>query len=407
MAARLWLILFGLISTATPAADVTYLVTFDATWSAATHPQDHPSGAHFSPPVGAVHNADAVFWELGALASNGIESMAETGATAALTTEINTASGLGRVYGGPLYGNFIFSPGTTSTNLVANQAFSKFTFVTMIAPSPDWFAGTAGLDLVFHGRWRDNIVVDLVVYDAGTDSGTTFLSPDFDTNPADPITLIVTPPLAIGGYAPPIGTYSLVILNVDGRPPYGDADGDGLTNLREAELGTDPLIDDSDGDTVLDGIDNCALDANVSQLDVDADGAGDICDNCASTGNPSQSDKDGDGQGDRCDLDDGLLLFTAVTRNSQTWQDDSVYDDFNLYRGDLLVLLGGGDYTQDPVAVNVDRQCGLTSSAANDTFLPAAGQAVFYLVTGVSGLVESSLGEDGAGNSRPNANSCP
>ena len=34
---------------------------------------------------------------------------------------------------------------------------------------------------------------------------------------------------------------------------------------------------DDDGDGVDDGVDNCPLDANASQLDTDLDGAGDAC----------------------------------------------------------------------------------------------------------------------------------
>ena len=73
---HVWLVLFALTSSAAFAAEVTYQVTFEATWTAQTHPQDYPSGAHFSPPVGAVHNPNVVFWKVGAPASNGIESIA-------------------------------------------------------------------------------------------------------------------------------------------------------------------------------------------------------------------------------------------------------------------------------------------------------------------------------------------
>jgi hypothetical protein len=290
---------------------------------------------------------------------------------------------------------------------VATEGFSKFTWVTMLAPSPDWFVGVSGLDLLLHGRWRDNMILELQTHDTGTDSGPTFESSNDDTNPAEPLTLIVTPPLATGGYAPPTATYTLVIVDVDGRPPYGDADGDGLTNLREAELGTDPTSGDTDLDTVLDAVDNCALFSNVTQVDIDADGVGDDCDNCPSTRNTTQFDFDDDGAGDHCDLDDGLLLFTDVTPGSQAWHDDIVYDGYNFYRGDLQVLRGGGDYTQNPAALNADRQCGLASASASDAFTPAVGDVVFYLVTGVSGVVEGSLGDDSAGFLRPNSNSCP
>jgi len=408
LASCAWLVLVALTLSVASAADVTYQVTFEATWTAQTHPQDYPMGsAHFSPPVGAVHNADVIFWEVGTLASNGIESMAETGGTSTMNSEIQTARTAGDVYGNTVSTNGISSPGTTGTQFVATESFSKLTLVTMLAPSPDWFVGLNGLDLLLHGRWRDNMLIELQTHDAGTDGGPTFTSSNDDTNPADPITLIVTSPLATDGYAPPTGTFTLVIVDVDGRPPYGDADGDGLTNLREAELGTDPTSSDTDLDAVPDGVDNCALLANATQVDIDGDGIGDDCDNCPSTRNAMQPDLDDDGVGDHCDLNDGLLLFTNVTQSGQAWHDDTVYNGFNFYRGDLQVLRGGGDYTQDPTALNADRQCGLISASSIDSFTPAVGEAVFYLVTGLSGVVEDSLGEDGAGNPRPNANSCP
>jgi hypothetical protein len=48
-------------------------------------------------------------------------------------------------------------------------------------------------------------------------------------------------------------------------------------------------------------VDNCPLDWNPAQADLDADGAGDICDNCRQTPNPGQYDADMDEIGDACD----------------------------------------------------------------------------------------------------------
>ena len=84
------LLLLSLVWIALPAAaqtTATYRVTFDATWSAVTHPEDFPPGPHFSSLVGATHDATAALWTPGALASEGIESMAETGATTLLAAE--------------------------------------------------------------------------------------------------------------------------------------------------------------------------------------------------------------------------------------------------------------------------------------------------------------------------------
>jgi hypothetical protein len=58
---------------------------------------------------------------------------------------------------------------------------------------------------------------------------------------------------------------------------------------------------DSDGDGIVDSLDNCPDTFNPLQEDADLDGVGDDCDNCPQTANALQQDIDGDGIGDRCD----------------------------------------------------------------------------------------------------------
>jgi hypothetical protein len=57
-----------------------------------------------------------------------------------------------------------------------------------------------------------------------------------------------------------------------------DADQDGLTNLAESRASSNPTNADTDADGVLDGVDNCILDANTSQANFDGDTRGDACD---------------------------------------------------------------------------------------------------------------------------------
>ena len=75
--------------------------------------------------------------------------------------------------------------------------------------------------------------------------------------------------------------------------PDSDRDHDGLTNQEEWALGLNPCSGDSDGDGASDPEDNCPVDENPLQEDLDGDGLGDVCD----------PDSDGDGAPDWFDVD--------------------------------------------------------------------------------------------------------
>jgi hypothetical protein len=190
------------------------------------------------------------------------------------------------------------------------------------------------------------------------------------------------------------------------NPLNPDTDGDGLTDGAEIDAGTDPFVTDSDGDGPLDGHDNCPADSNPLQGDLDSDHVGDVCDNCLAIFNPQQTDFDGDSEGDACDTDDGLLLFTEVEMVSQTWQNEPSLWPFHLYRGTIAWLRSTGEYTQYPGNPDAARFCDLPTNSYGDTFLPPPGTILMYLVTGMIGPVEGTLGEDSTGLMRPNTNAC-
>ena len=61
----------------------------------------------------------------------------------------------------------------------------------MVAPSPDWFVGVHGLNMLdSNGQFMQSTTVDLAVYDAGTDSGLQYASANQDTQPRETIALV-------------------------------------------------------------------------------------------------------------------------------------------------------------------------------------------------------------------------
>jgi outer membrane protein OmpA-like peptidoglycan-associated protein len=73
-----------------------------------------------------------------------------------------------------------------------------------------------------------------------------------------------------------------------------DADGDGLTNKEERELGTDPKKADSDGDGLSDGDEVNRFKTSPLKVDSDGDGLGDGEEVNKRSTDPNKSDSDGD-----------------------------------------------------------------------------------------------------------------
>ncbi len=193
----------------------TYRVTFVSEWTSQSHPTDFPGGAHFSPLIGSTHNTDGMIWSPGEFATAGVELMAETGGTSILRNEINALINTGHSE------NLITGRGSDAVDMVSiefevSYSHPLVSLVTMIAPSPDWFVGVHGVDLIENKFWVDEVMYDLLPYDSGTDSGVSFTSSNIDTNPAEPISLITTTPLDNGV---PLATLLFERLTVTGTSP--------------------------------------------------------------------------------------------------------------------------------------------------------------------------------------------
>jgi hypothetical protein len=78
----------------------------------------------------------------------------------------------------------------------------------MVAPSPDWFVGVSGLSLIENGDWVAERMASLQPWDAGTDNGTTYASPNRDARPPRPIAPLDGHPVAFEGAVAPFGTFT-------------------------------------------------------------------------------------------------------------------------------------------------------------------------------------------------------
>jgi hypothetical protein len=154
-------------------------------------------------------------WAPGDIASNGIEIMAETGSISALKLEFVAA---GSTTGVKIEVAGIDSPDTVATTFDITPSHPLVSLVTMIAPSPDWFIGVSDLELYDGAAWVPQVTIDLLAYDAGTDSGVDFTSPDADVTPHEPIALLGAPFTG----TPALGTFTFTLV--------GDGNLDGVVN---------------------------------------------------------------------------------------------------------------------------------------------------------------------------------
>ncbi|MYH31792.1 MAG: hypothetical protein F4137_23805, partial [Acidobacteria bacterium] len=171
------------------ASEAVYSLEFEGSWTIDVTPDGVPAGAHFTRLIGAAHSDDVTFVAGGALASAGIELMAETGGTSTLKSEVQTAIDAGTALGVLEGTSSSISPtGTETMTVTVDSDNPRFTLVSMIAPSPDWFIGVSGYSAqTTDVRWRRQIDLNLYPWDAGTEDGDGFSLSNAATSPHEAI----------------------------------------------------------------------------------------------------------------------------------------------------------------------------------------------------------------------------
>lgn len=187
-----------------------YSVTFTRLWTDKTFPFEYPeagvlTGPHFSGLIGATHGDSYAIFKEGILPTPGLERLSEEGKHSPLDQEIKDAIAAGKA--GALFetGPIRDASKTEMVTFTVSSQFPMVSAVAMIAPSPDWFAGVANVNLMEGGQWVSSKSVDLAAYDSGGDDGTTYKASDKDNNPKKPTTTASAPHFIVNGNRPPVG----------------------------------------------------------------------------------------------------------------------------------------------------------------------------------------------------------
>jgi len=213
--AAAWMLATGCASvepkpTPPAAGAVEYEVTFTGTWTEASHPVEYPkggpiSGPHFSGLIGATHREGYALFAEGRAPSPGLERLSEEGKHSPLDAEIRGAIDAGLagaiIETGPV--KILSQP--VSARFRVDPRHPLVSAVAMIAPSPDWFAGAADVDLREGGRFVESKEVIVYAWDSGGDDGTTYEASDVDTNPKRPTTIADSRHFVRDGKRIPVG----------------------------------------------------------------------------------------------------------------------------------------------------------------------------------------------------------
>lgn len=114
---------------------------------------------------------------------------------------------------------------------------------SMLGPSPDWVVGVSKLNLCQKNcSWVSKIDIDLYPWDAGTDSGISYMSPNSETKPREKMKPITT------------------LYPEDPRSPFYDPTGKPMVPLAKLYITREKVIKR--------GCDEATLQEQVSQFEV-------------------------------------------------------------------------------------------------------------------------------------------
>ncbi|CAG5081026.1 Similar to SPON1: Spondin-1 (Gallus gallus), partial [Cotesia congregata] len=206
-----------------------YSLIMEGIWSKTTHPKDFPFSAwltHFSDLIGASHEPSFSFWGADHIATDGFRQLAEWGSASGLEAELRAKSQYLRTLvkaAGLWYPNVNTN---TTTSFRVDKKHPLLSVASMLGPSPDWVVGVSKLNLCERDcSWKKSLIIDLYPWDAGTDNGITYMSPNSETIPREKMKPITT------------------LYPEDPRSPFYDATGKPMLPLARLYINREKIIE--------------------------------------------------------------------------------------------------------------------------------------------------------------------
>jgi hypothetical protein len=167
-----------------------YQVIFESNWgNEKLNKINFPSNPHTGNMFLVLHNHDYNLFDLGEMASQGIQETAEFG-------KLDKLIAHSKYHDDSIYNIYtakvLKTPGSRIFSVNASKKYPFLSFSTMIAPSSDWFTGISSLPLFNGNAWLGNVTIPLYAMDAGTARGTEFVTEPKDHEPyPQPISVIL------------------------------------------------------------------------------------------------------------------------------------------------------------------------------------------------------------------------
>ncbi|KAL7565324.1 hypothetical protein ACA910_014607 [Epithemia clementina (nom. ined.)] len=166
-----------------------YFCIMRGLWNPKNHPKKFPGMARISNPIAYSSTKQWLPWLINRATTLGVEKLAETGFTDTFKVEAEAA---GRMVHDLQEGkgffvdpedpekNFAYLPGVK-----VNPDYPFLNGIASMMPTPDWFTGFYLLDVVdeYDRTYWHRIMIHTYPWDAGTDSGDTYMSVDQDMDP--------------------------------------------------------------------------------------------------------------------------------------------------------------------------------------------------------------------------------